>query len=121
MKTIIFISVCITLFILDGASANSVIQNGLNATTGNANSPTTLQGWEAAVGGALKYIKEVIVGLVPLIAIGTFLFIGARLFIAKWNPEEFKKALMHLVYVVIGLFFVVAAWAIISIISNVTL
>lgn len=75
----------------------------------------------AQVWGVLKFIKDTIVGIVPLIVIGTFLFIGGKLFMAKGNPEEFKKALMHLVYVVIGMFFIAAAWAIISIISWVTL
>jgi len=33
-----------------------------------------------------------------LLAIGMFLFIGGRLVVARWNPEEFKKALQSFIY-----------------------
>jgi hypothetical protein len=36
-----------------------------------------------------------------LIALGVFLFIGIRLAVARGNPEEFKKALIHFVYAVV--------------------
>lgn len=69
----------------------------------------------------LKYIKDTIVAIVPMIAIGAFLYIGGRLFVAKGNPEEFKGAMMQLIYLVIWIFFVTAAWALISIISWISL
>jgi hypothetical protein len=37
---------------------------------------------------------------------------------ARWNPEEFKKALMSFVYAVIGIFIVAVSRAVVKLVSS---
>ena len=64
------------------------------------------------------WIVESIEWLLPLVAIGVFLFVGIKLAIAKWNPEEFKKAWMQFVYAIIGIFAVSFAWITVKLVSG---
>ena len=64
------------------------------------------------------FVKESISGLLMIIALGVFIFIGIRLAVARWNPEEFKKALMQFVYAVVGIFIVSVAWAIVKLVAG---
>ncbi len=66
----------------------------------------------------LDYIKESIFGLLALIAIIAFIFIGAKLVMARWNPEEFKKAMLHFVYAIVGLAIVALSWWIVKLITS---
>ncbi len=72
---------------------------------------------EEAVDGALGFVRDTIFDLLLLIALGVFLFVWGRLLIARWNPEEFKKAMISLVHAGIGLFVVSAAYAIVTFIA----
>lgn len=58
-----------------------------------------------------RWIKDTLTWLLLFIAIGVFLFIWIRLGLARWNPEEFKKAMTQFVYAVIWIFIVSVAWA----------
>ncbi len=60
-----------------------------------------------------EFVRDSIFKVLMLLAIGVFIFIGARLVIARGNPEEFKKALQSFVYAVVGIFVVAAAWVIV--------
>jgi len=64
------------------------------------------------------FVKESISGLLMLIALGVFLFIGIRLSVARWNPEEFKKAMMQFVYAVVWIFIVFVAWAAVKLVAG---
>lgn len=75
--------------------------------------------WEWFLDMLLGFIRDSIFTLLVLIAIGMFLFIGGRLVMARWNPEEFKKAMKSLVYAVIGILFVSLAWAVVRLISGI--
>lgn len=66
----------------------------------------------------LAYVRDSIFGLLALIAIGVFLYIGFKLITARWNPEEFKKALNTLIYAVIGLFVVSFAFAAVRLVAG---
>jgi len=66
-------------------------------------------------------LRDIIFGLLTFIAIAVFLYIGARLVIARWNPEEFSKALKSFIYAAIGIFVVVFAWAAVRLVSWITL
>jgi uncharacterized membrane protein YczE len=68
-----------------------------------------------------KFAKDSISGLLMLIAIGVFLYIGIKLATARGNPEEFKKAWMQFIYAVIGIFIVSAAWAIVKLVAGINL
>lgn len=66
----------------------------------------------------LLYIKDSIFALMALIAIAVFLYIGWRLILARWNPEEHKKAWMTFIYAVVGIFIVAFAWAAVRLIAG---
>ena len=53
--------------------------------------------------------------------ISVFIFIGARLFFARWNPEEFKKAMMHFVYASVGIFITFMAWGLVKLVSTLSI
>ena len=72
---------------------------------------------EEAIDGTLWFIRDTIFDLLLLIAIGVFLYLWARLIVARWNPEEFKKALLGLLHAWVGLFVVAAAYAIVTFIA----
>ena len=63
------------------------------------------------------WIKDSIFWLLMLLAIWVFLFLWIRLVIARWNPEEFKKAMQSLLYAVVWLFVVSASWAAVKLVS----
>ncbi len=66
-------------------------------------------------------LRDIIFGLLMFIAIAVFLYIGARLVIARWNAEEFSKALKSFIYAAIGIFVIVFAWAAVRLVSWITL
>lgn len=69
----------------------------------------------------LLYIKDSIFNLLALFAIGVFLYIGFLLVTARWNPEQFKKAMKAFVYAVVGLVVVALAWAAVRMVAWLTL
>ena len=70
--------------------------------------------WKSALTDVFVYIKDSVFSLLALIVIGTFLYIGYKIIMARWKPEEFKKAMLSLVYVVIWLVIVSLAWVIVK-------
>ena len=64
------------------------------------------------------YIKDSIFGLLALITIGLFIYIGWKLVKADWNPEEMKKAFKNLVHIIIWLFIIAASFAIVKIVAG---
>lgn len=53
-----------------------------------------------------------------VLAIWVFIFIGIRFASARWNPEEFKKAWMQLVYAILWIFFIFMAWWLVKIVAS---
>lgn len=76
-----------------------------------------LPSWTGFLDGLAEYIKESIFGIMVLIIIWMFLFIGFRLIIARGQPEEFGKAMKSLVYVIVWIFVVSIAWLAVRLIS----
>jgi len=66
----------------------------------------------------ITFVKDSIFNLLLLISLGVFLYIWAKLVIARWNPEEFKKAMLSFVYAGVGLFIVGFAWAAVKLVSG---
>lgn len=93
---------------------NAIIPNPSTVTVDS----TTLDG-EGFLDYVLDFTRDSIFGLMAVIAIGMFLFIGGRLIAARWNPEEFKKAMLSFVYAAIGIFVVAAAWAIVRLVAGI--
>ncbi len=67
----------------------------------------------------LTYIKDNIFSLLYIIWIWAFLYIWVKLIIAKWKPDEFKKAFMNLVYVIIWILIVSFSWALVRFASGI--
>jgi len=79
---------------------------------------TSVSWWLSLIDSFLAFIKDSIFWILALIAIWLFIYIGWKLIKANWNPEELKKAFLHLVHIIIGLFVVAAAFAIIKIVAG---
>ena len=73
--------------------------------------------WITVLSWIVKWIKDTLMWLLVLVAVWAFLYIGIKLGVARWNPEEFKKAMMHLIYAVIWIFIISAAWAIVKLVA----
>ena len=70
--------------------------------------------------GIIRWVKDTLMSLVAVIAIWAFLFVWIRLWLARWNPEEFKKAMTQMIYVVVWIFIVSIAWAIVTLVAGLT-
>jgi hypothetical protein len=66
----------------------------------------------------LDFAKDSIFWLLALVSIAVFIFIWAKLIMAKWNPEEFKKALMQFIYAVIWLAVIALSWGLVKLVSS---
>jgi len=73
--------------------------------------------WFSMLDNIFAWAKDGIFGMLMVLSLGVFLFLWIRLVIARGNPEEFKKSMMSMVYAVVGLFLVSAAWAIVKLVS----
>jgi len=73
--------------------------------------------WQGFMDYIFSFARDSIFALMAVVAIGMFLFIWGRLVVARWNPEEFKKAMMSFVYAAIGIFVVAFAWAIVKLVA----
>jgi hypothetical protein len=79
------------------------------------------QDWMGMIDTLLAFARDSIFSLLALLAIGMFIFIGARLVMARGNQEEFKKAMQMFLYTVIWLFIVWASFAAVKLIAWLTL
>ena len=77
--------------------------------------------WKSLLFSILEYIRDSIFWLLVLIAIAVFIYIWSKLLMARWNPEEFKKALMHFVYAIVGLVIIALSWWVVKIVSSLNL
>lgn len=81
----------------------------------------TSEDWTWLLDYVFASLRDIIFWLLTFVAIAVFLYIGARLVIARWNPEEFSKALKSFIYAAVGIFIIVFAWAAVRLISGVAL
>lgn len=63
------------------------------------------------------WIKNTLTALISVVAVWVFLYIWAKLSLARWNPEEFSKAMSHLTYAIIWIAIASIAWAAVKLIS----
>lgn len=68
----------------------------------------------------LRNIQVYIMGLLGIVAVSVFLYIGYMLFTAQGKEEEFKKAWTALVYAVIGLAVIPLAYIVVKIVTGFT-
>jgi len=74
--------------------------------------------WVDSIDSVLWYVRDSIWWLLALIAIAVFIWVWFRLIVARWNPEEFKKALMQFIYAVVWIVIVALAWVIVKMASS---
>ena len=79
---------------------------------------TSSESGEGLLDYVLWFARDSIFALMAVIAIGMFLYIWARLIMARGNPEEFKKTLQSFIYAAIGIFLVAFAWAIVRLVAG---
>lgn len=56
--------------------------------------------------------------LLPITAVWVLLFVGIRLALAQWNPEEFKKSWKQFIYAIVGIFIISFAWVAVKLVSG---
>ncbi len=110
-----------TSFVFAEATKDSIL-NGIIPTWNNVNKvvadiDSTADGL-TVLDNIFAWAKDSIFWLMMILSIGVFLFLWVRLVVARGNPEEFKKAMMSMVYAVAGLFVVSAAWAAVKLVSG---
>lgn len=74
--------------------------------------------WTSIIMTVLTEFKNIIFWLLATISIWVFIYLGYKLVIAQWKPDEFKKAMMWLVYAIVWLAIVPLAWAMVKLISS---
>ena len=63
-------------------------------------------------------IRKNILNIVLIISVVMLVRIGIRMASARWNPDEFKKAWLHFVYLILWIFLVFASWWIVNIVTK---
>lgn len=117
MKKIIFTFLWYFLIISNifaWAMEDSIIPTNNWENIVTTNSPE----WKDFLFSIFEYIKDSIFWLLAFITISVFLFIWAKLIIARWNPEEFKKGLMQFIYAIVWLLFIALSWALVTLVSS---
>lgn len=102
------------------ATDNTIKDSLLGSTT----SPIWSANWDTTSGilwPLFAWAKTEIFSLVMVLAIWVFIFIGIKFASARWNPEEFKKAWLHLIYAILGVFFIFIAWWLVRVVSSLSL
>lgn len=103
-------------FSADKAAIKNALLND-NQTSGTTAVFTESDDGLSGFNRVLEFITQSLSTFLFVIAVGMFLFIGIRLVAARWNPEEFSKAIKSFIYAIVGIFIVSAAWAIVRIVA----
>jgi len=96
---------------------NSDIKNTLLHNTSDNIAKSTSDDWLVATAEIFKWAKNNLTSLIVLISVGAFLFIWIKLTMARGKPEEFKAAMMQLVYAIVWIFLVSLAWAAVTLVA----
>lgn len=73
--------------------------------------------WFNMLNSIFIWLKDSLTWLLILIAVWAFLYIWIKIAISKWNPEEFKKAILHFVYAIVWIFLISIAWALVTLVT----
>lgn len=116
MKKILFTILWYFLVNINNISADEITPNQIIPDEYN----NAIEIWEGkkAITNIFDLIKESIFWLLALISIAVFIFIWARLIMAQWNPEEFKKALMQFIYAIVWLAVIAISWGAVKLVSS---
>lgn len=125
MKKILFYIIAYIWFLQTDIVNAKGYKNDLLPSSGDETSSVSLlvdgENADAQIDNFLAWIRDSIDLLLPITAIGVFLFVGIRLGVARWNPEEFKKAWMQFIYAIVGIFVVSFAWAAVKLVAEINI
>lgn len=65
----------------------------------------------------ILYAKKAMFSLFYIVAVWVFIFLWIKLMAARWNAEEFKKALMWFVYAIVWIVLIPLAYVLVSLVS----
>lgn len=74
-----------------------------------------------AVSSLSQWIISTLFGVLAVAAIAVFIYLGVRLIMARGNEEEFSKVLKSFLFAILGLFVISAAYAIVTLVSNISI
>lgn len=77
--------------------------------------------WTWSISGVFLYAIDFIFQLLIILLTWIFILIWWKLAISRWNPEEFKKAMLWFIYAIIWAALIPASYAVIQIISWISL
>lgn len=117
IKKLFLLFVLFLSFLTVPTLANDIRDNIIpNSTTILEN--TDWDQWLWILTNVANFFKDTIFWIIVLIWTWVLLFIWARLVVARWNPEEFTKAMLSLVYAVIWIAVVSLAWVSVKLIAG---
>ena len=73
--------------------------------------------WLHLLDYVISFFKDSIFNLLSLVVIATFIYIWAKLVMARWKPDQFKKVWIQIIHIIIWIFLITWAWAIVKIVS----
>ncbi len=106
------------VFASSNASSSKIKDWILNSLPWHDKVISNSEAWKDSLTSLLLYWKNTIFDLLALIAVWVFLYIWYKIIMAKWKPEEFKKAFMHLVYAIVWIVIISLAWVIIVFVAG---
>ncbi|PZM84930.1 hypothetical protein DLH72_02765 [Candidatus Gracilibacteria bacterium] len=102
----------------EGGSGGRIQSGILNGISDDV--PDSIKG-QTSLGKFFALVKKHILNFVFIIAIIMIVWIGMRMAAARGNPDEFKKAWLHFVYLIVGLFLVFTAWGIVKLVTSINI
>ncbi len=76
---------------------------------------------EGVVDKILGFWVDIMLTILPIIALSVLLWVAYELFTAGWNEEKWKKAWKTLVYMIVGLVVTMAAYALVRMVAWINL
>ncbi len=113
-----FISMTVSILPTYASSLQDSLYVGSDTGPDNAADTGTSKDDVTIKDNFLKTIQVYLLWAYVVVTIGSMIFIGFRLFTAKGDPEEFKKAWIALIYVVVGLTIAPLAYAVVRIVTG---
>lgn len=89
-----------------------------------ANPDSAAGGWVTGgwvIDEILGFGTDIMLTILPIIALSVLLWVAYELFTAGWNEEKWKKAWKTLVYMIVGLVVTMAAYALVRMVAWINL
>lgn len=118
MKKIILFIFIFTSSVFTVFWASSIREDMIPDTETIAWNTSDIETWTWSLMPIFLSFKNIILGLLAIIAVAIFIYLGFKLVKAEWKPDEFKKVMLWFVYAVIWLSIIPLAWAMVKLISS---